>query len=166
MLRIFSFLLSLAPGPFSEPHFSPTPEQSLSQHILKTDVASSWEWVTPMGAAGPHNGDRIGSRKDWVVTCDGQQDSEHDCLKTIDGDRNTHWLTSQNSSSAPNTITVDLREIQKVNGIAVLPRQDDSIDGNIATHEIYLSKDGKDWAPVAYGTWWMDATGSYALYLG
>lgn len=113
-----------------------------------------------MFAAPPYNGEKIGSRKDWVVTCDSEADKAHSCDKLLDGDASTFWMTSRKTASSANVITVDLRSIKNVNGIAAQPRQDNSEEGNVAAHEIYVSKDGQEWgAPVSYGTWWTDRTG-------
>ena len=157
MFGLFYYVLSFTNDIFNGQYISTSPEHSLSQQVFKADVANDWDWVTPMGAAPPYSGIKIGSRKEWIVTCGSEQDEDHDCKKAIDGDRETHWLTSRNS------ITVDLGATRNVNGLAVLPRQDDNKEGNIATHEIYLSVDGTNWdTPVAYGTWWTDNTGLYA----
>ena len=165
MLRIFAVVLSFTSDLFTGHSYSTLPRQNLFQqsklqHPLQAGVSSHHDWVKPMHAATPLNGVRIGSRKDWTVTCDSEQDEDHSCQKTIDGDALTFWLTSRKSSTQPSVITIDLKETQNVSGVAVEPRQDNSEVGNVAAHEVYLSSDGKNWAdPVSYGTWWSDWTG-------
>ncbi|KAH7196545.1 uncharacterized protein B0J16DRAFT_359297 [Fusarium flagelliforme] len=73
------------------------------------------------------------------------------------------WEGSEPAS--PHVITVDMKKIYNVNGIPMLPRQDGSQIGYIAQHQVFLSKDKKNWgSPVAYGTWYANWTTKYANF--
>ncbi|KAH7169897.1 galactose oxidase precursor [Dactylonectria macrodidyma] len=107
------------------------------------------------------------SRVIWKVTCDSFHVG-NECSKAIDGNKNTFWHTQYSTSSnppPPHTITVDLGSTQNVNGISMLPRQDGVTNGRIARHSVFLSSDGITWgSPVAYGTWYGDATLKYSNF--
>ncbi|KAF4982967.1 hypothetical protein FZEAL_1537 [Fusarium zealandicum] len=113
--------------------------------------------ATPLGSAI--------DRKDWRVTCNSAQPG-NECKLAIDGDRDSFWHTAygEDPSGAsdpkpPHTYTVDLRTVQNVNGLSVLPRQDGGENGWIARHNVFLSTDGKAWGEaVATGTWYKDST--------
>lgn len=52
-----------------------------------------------------------------------------------------------------------MKVVQNVNGLSVLPRQDDSENGWIGRHDIFISTDGKSWGQAAAtGTWFSDKT--------
>jgi galactose oxidase len=52
-----------------------------------------------------------------------------------------------------------------VTGLAYLPRQDSSLDGNIGKYSISVSSDGVNWgSPVATGTWADDQTQKFATF--
>ncbi|WZH40588.1 Galactose oxidase [Fusarium acuminatum] len=105
-------------------------------------------------------------RAKWTVTCDSVHEGD-ECKNAVDGDDGTIWHTQWEGSepAPPHTITVDLKKVYNVNGISMLPRQDDSPNGYIAQHQVFLSKDKKNWgSPVAYGTWYADKTVKYANF--
>lgn len=165
MLPIFTVVLSLASDLFTDrslPTFSHHDHfhQRQLQHPLDVEPADHRDWVTPMSAAIPYNGAKIKDRSNWVVTCDSEQDKEHSCQNTVDGNSSTFWLANRTHPAYSNYITIDLGFVQNVSGIAVEGRQDKSDIGNVAAHEAYLSKNGRDWDQVSYGTWWSDDTGS------
>ncbi|KAJ4247483.1 hypothetical protein NW762_013159 [Fusarium torreyae] len=105
-------------------------------------------------------------RDNWAVTCDSQQE-DNECSKAIDGDRNSFWHTAygDNDPEPPHYYTIDMKTIQNVNGLSVLPRQDGSDHGWIARHNVFLSTDGKNWGnPVAFGNWYADNTEKYSNF--
>ncbi|KAF4469467.1 galactose oxidase [Fusarium albosuccineum] len=105
-------------------------------------------------------------RKNWKVTCDSFQ-SDTPCSLAIDGDTGTFWHTQWGDSDTPppHTYTIDMKTIQNVNGISMLPRQDDSENGWIGRHNVFLSTDNKNWgSPVATGTWYADNTEKYSNF--
>ncbi|UNI23759.1 Galactose oxidase [Purpureocillium takamizusanense] len=106
------------------------------------------------------------NRAGWKVTCDSQE-KDNECAKAIDGDQGTMWHTawSDNEPSPPHTITVDMGSAQVINGISVLPRQDDNDHGWIARHDVFVSADGQAWGDaVVTGTWYSDKTTKYANF--
>ncbi|KAM5341294.1 hypothetical protein ACJ41O_014325 [Fusarium nematophilum] len=105
-------------------------------------------------------------RKGWAVNCDSQHPG-YECSKAIDGDRNSFWHTSYGNADPkpPHTYTIDMKSIQNVNGLSVLPRQDGNNHGWIARHDVFLSIDGKNWGgAVATGTWYSDDTEKYSNF--
>ncbi|KAM5348984.1 hypothetical protein ACJ41O_008807 [Fusarium nematophilum] len=118
-------------------------------------------------AAPPTGGTPI-DRTNWKVTCDSQEPEDGSlCAKAIDNDPSTFWHTAyvKTIPKPPHTITVDMKTLQNVNGVSVLPRQDGGTNGWIARHIIYLSTDGKTWGPaVATGTWYADPQQKYAAF--
>lgn len=115
-------------------------------------------------AAPPTNG-RIIDRTGWTVTCDSFEPG-NECSKAIDGDNTTLWHTQYSGSSPPppHTITLDMGSTHNVNGLSVLPRQDNNQHGNIARHEVSVSPDGTNWEVVAVGNWATDALTKYANF--
>ena len=105
-------------------------------------------------------------RAKWSVTCDSVHEGDG-CKNAIDGKADTMWHTQWEGSepAPPHMITVDMKKVYNVNGISMLPRQDGSQNGYIAQHQVFLSKDKKNWgSPVAYGTWYADWTTKYANF--
>lgn len=91
-------------------------------------------------------------RKDWQLQCS-TAESDHGCNQTIDDSSDTFWQSSESSDA--HTITVKFKEERTVNGLTVVPRQDEWANF-IEQHQIELSADGKNWSKVSYGTWWPD----------
>ncbi len=74
----------------------------------------------------------------------------------IDGNPQTMWHTAWTPSKAPlpHSLVIELRQMAKIAGIRVLPRQDNNPNGQIARYAVHTSVDGKSWGPpVAAGTW-------------
>lgn len=112
--------------------------------------------VGPMAAAPPVAGN-VQSQAGWTVVCSSEQ-APNGCSNVLDNNNSTYWQSG--SAGWPHTITVDMKSTMGVSGIAMLPQN--STQGNIAVHELYLSTDGQNWGqPLAYGTWWGDATGEF-----
>lgn len=114
--------------------------------------------------AAPPLGQQI-DRSGWSVSCDSEEAGD-ECWKAIDGDNNTFWHTpwSQSAPAPPHTITLDMGDTHNVNGISVLPRQDNNQHGWIARHEVAVSTDGNNWELVATGNWPIDALMKYANF--
>ncbi len=72
-----------------------------------------------------------------------------------DGDVNTCWQTVLDGyyrAPYPHEIQISLSRPATVKGLSYTPRQD-SEEGRIASYEVYVSQDGKEWGkPVATGT--------------
>lgn len=118
----------------------------------------------PLLASFPNGGavDRTG----FVYTADSAQ-SGNGIYNTMDGDSKTIWHTMYSPTLAqlPHTITIDTKQLRNIDGITYRPRQDGSSNGNIGQHKIYSSTDGVNWGdPVAYGTWFDDATEKTAAW--
>ena len=72
----------------------------------------------------------------------------------IDGDPKTLWHTAWDAPAPnfPHTIVIQFPSARTMQGITVLPRQDDSPNGRIKDYAVYVSKDNKHWgAPTAQG---------------
>ncbi|KAG8674283.1 hypothetical protein FPOAC2_00293 [Fusarium poae] len=123
------------------------------------------EQLLSLRAAAPLESVTI-DRSKWKVTCDSMNQGD-ECQNAIDGKADTIWHTQWEGSepAPPHMITVDMKKVYNVNGISILPRQDGSPNGYIAQHQVFLSKDNKNWgSPVAYGTWYADYTTKYANF--
>lgn len=75
--------------------------------------------------------------------------------RAIDGDPSTMWHSSWMPRPAPlpHHLIVELNRPAKLSGITLLPRQDNSTNGQIAEYAVYTSDDGKTWSQaVASGT--------------
>ncbi|BBO82779.1 hypothetical protein DSCO28_33450 [Desulfosarcina ovata subsp. sediminis] len=105
------------------------------------------------------------SRTGWsVYYVDSEETVEYEgqASNVLDGDEDTMWHTAwyPTSDPMPHDIQIDMGEIFDVDGVNILPRQDDVNDGGwngaIADYEIYVSLD-----PDLYG--WGDAvaTGTF-----
>lgn len=141
-------------------------QHGLSQAVLQTDN-NTMKTMKTMKAAGPHLGTEIplSRRSKWTVVCD-SEDPNSPCGNLIDGSSGTFWQTKkgktgiQNPDPLPHTITVDLRVIENVCAIRMEPLKDAKKGGAIAGHKVYLSSDNETWGdPVAFGTWFGDASG-------
>ncbi|KAF4967788.1 hypothetical protein FSARC_4721 [Fusarium sarcochroum] len=146
----------------------PKPELSRKRDYKVRPLTSSLhkrEQILSLRAAAPFESVAI-DRSKWTVTCDSVHQGD-DCKNAIDGKDDTIWHTQWEGSNPPppHTITVDMKKVFNVNGVSMLPRQDDSPNGYIAQHQVFLSKDNKNWgSPVAYGTWYADGTVKYANF--
>jgi galactose oxidase len=111
----------------------------------------------PMGPALPSTG--------WTVSAD-SEDPADVASSVLDGDTWTIWQTSNTSPvpPLPHTITIDMHSTHVVTGLAYLPRQDGSLNGNIQRYSVSVSSNGVKWAQVATGTWADDQTQKYAVF--
>ncbi|CAI7604989.1 unnamed protein product [Penicillium glandicola] len=109
----------------------------------------------------PPRGEKL-SRVQWTVTCDSRQ-SGNECEKLLDGDVNSFWLSGTEGST--HEVIVDLSRSENVHAISVVPRQDGNTDGQIATHQVFVSKDKDNWGEaVAYGTWYAGSGEKLAIF--
>ncbi|KAM0692376.1 hypothetical protein Q7P36_008577 [Cladosporium allicinum] len=108
----------------------------------------SWE-PSFMDQSRPVNGIRI-TRENWDVTCSSHQST---CKNAVDGKNETDWQSE--FSNNPEQVIIDLHQQYAVSALILLPPIDlYDQDGLIMHHEVYLSKDAKNWeGPVAYGMW-------------
>lgn len=98
----------------------------------------------------PLKGIRI-PRESWSVWCSSSKHG-HECENAIDGTNATAWRSDIGHEE--HSITVDLKLLQSMNAIVILPPIDTGLEGLITHHEIYVSDDQKKWkGPVAYGMW-------------
>ena len=131
-----------------------------SQRVLEpkgrwpSESASTGGLVKPMTTATPYLGKRTTNPGTWIATCDSAE-PDNPCKNAIDGTNDTFW-SSGGIWPSQHWITINMTKTAKVNGIAMLPRQDDTLDGLIAGHNILLSEDGQKWTAVAYGTWFRE----------
>ena len=71
--------------------------------------------------------------------------------KAFDNDPNTFWHTKWTGDTAPYTLSMTLKEAEKVNGLTYLPRPDGG-NGVVTRYEIYAQKDGQ-MVKVSEGNW-------------
>lgn len=105
-------------------------------------------------------------RTGWVYTADSEQ-AGHTASNSMDSIMDTFWQSEASPvlHQLPHTMTIDMKATKNVDGVRYIPRQDGSLDGNIGQHEIYISTDCENFGdPVAYGTWFDDATSKDAPF--
>lgn len=78
----------------------------------------------------------------WKITS--VESEETPAENAIDGNPATIWLTCSNTT-LPHQLTVDMGSLQKIAGLAYLPRQDRNHDGVVETYRFETSADGKNW---------------------
>nr|QHB15536.1 galactose oxidase-like protein [Bemisia tabaci] len=142
----------------TEPEFLPGPSFA--------GTGTSLLGASPLGGAltgGPPKGapptGELLNRNGWTVTCDSSHVG-NECEKVLDGDRNSFWHTEYRPASAPlpHAIIIDMKAVQIVSGISMLPRQVGNGNGLITGHIVSVSEDGMNWQLVAFGTWAADKT--------
>ena len=87
-----------------------------------------------------------------TVTFCSSEDTEYECQATnlLDGKPETIWhsMWSVTVAKHPHWIDFDILKPKTVRGITYLPRQDDSLTGDIKDFTISVSQDGKNWTEV------------------
>ena len=87
-----------------------------------------------------------------TVTFCSSEDTEYECQATnlLDGKPETIWhsMWSVTVAKHPHWIDFDILKPKMVRGITYLPRQDDSLTGDIKDFTISVSQDGKNWTEV------------------
>lgn len=80
---------------------------------------------------------------------------ENSSKNAIDGDSGTIWHTQWSGvgASAPHWIKVDLKKNYTVSGLTYLPRQDDSMNGQVTKYEIFYSSDDVNYTSAISGNW-------------
>lgn len=135
---------------------------SASSHLPSNFATDSSDVVVPTyGAidpekycwqAKPLGGTRL-DRTNFVVECSSQDSEGDQCKNVLDGQVHTYWRSKSSTDNLDNSIIIDLGSEQNVNGLSMLPLMYKGARGQIAKHEVYLSKDKRDWKRVAYGLW-------------
>ena len=82
----------------------------------------------------------------------------------LDDDNNTHWHTNWETKEAEDIenrwIGVELAETIWVDGIRCMPRQDNELNGQVASYEIqYRKTDKEEWKTATTGEWKKEDTG-------
>lgn len=78
--------------------------------------------------------------------------------KATDGDVNTFWHSEYIPvTPLPQSITLNLRDVQQVDRVTYQPRVDGNLNGTILSYKVYVSTDGKTFTEVTAGTWDRDA---------
>jgi alpha-L-fucosidase len=89
----------------------------------------------------------------WKVVSVDSEDANHPAVHAIDGNPSTIWQTS--AQPAPHQITVDMGSVQRIAGLAYLPRQDGNHDGVVQNFRFESSVDGQHWTVnVDWGGFW------------
>ena len=98
-------------------------------------------------------------RTGWTVTTDSAQ-PKYLAPLMFDNNANTffHSAFKPVVATLPHNITIDMKNTYFINGLTYLPRQDNTISGNIGKHTIELSVDGLIWKTAASGTYAADST--------
>lgn len=98
---------------------------------------------------------RLISNDKITATASSQQlpgnETEGAVEKAFDNDPNTFWHTKWTGDTGPYTLTMTLKEAEKVNGLTYLPRPGGG-NGVVTRYEIYAQKDGQ-MVKVSEGSW-------------
>jgi hypothetical protein len=88
-----------------------------------------------------------------IVVSDAQ--SGWDGPNAVDNNPSTFWhsVYSPSNLPLPHTATIDLGNMQLLNGFNYLPRQDGNANGRIGQFTLEASTDNSAWTQVASGTW-------------
>ena len=104
-----------------------------------------------IGATGP-----AVSKLGWTTTATSQETAGENgsAANATDNTPYTMWHSkySSPSSTLPQSLTVDLGNVQRLSGTKYLPRQDGGRGGRIKDYEVSVSKDGTTWTPAVEGT--------------
>ncbi|KAI9931079.1 hypothetical protein MW887_010736 [Aspergillus wentii] len=101
--------------------------------------------------ARPRNG-KLLPRDQFTAHCSSVANGSR-CEYANDGLAQTHWASEPLSVDKPDVLVLDLHEVRNVNGISMRPLLGEEDRGQIAKHEVWVSKNERAWTKVAYGTW-------------
>ena len=92
----------------------------------------------------------------WKVVSVDSEDTNHSADHAIDGNPSAFWQTSaQDGKPLPRQITIDMGGMQRIAGLAYLPRQDGNHDGVVEDYRFESSIDGQHWTVnVEQGGFW------------
>ncbi|GIE93491.1 hypothetical protein Ari01nite_09560 [Paractinoplanes rishiriensis] len=95
-------------------------------------------------------------RTGWTIAPDSQETAAQNgrAVNALDGNTTTFWHSRYSPAPAgplPHAITVDMKTANLVSGLAYLPRQDTSKNGQIGRYRIETSMNGTVWAPPSTG---------------
>ena len=113
--------------------------------------------------AKPHGGSRLNSTN-FVANCSSEESASTKCDNVFDSQVDTYWSSTANTGTQHNSIIIDLRSKQNVNGLSILPIMCDDARGQIGKHEVFLSKNGCNWTRVAYGLWGWNKSMKLAVF--
>jgi len=113
---------------------------------------------TPTPTPSPTPTDPIVPQSGWTLRYVDSQETAGEngaAQNAFDGNPATFWMTQwspwgSTAAPLPHEIQIDLGKRYTLTRVRYLPRQDEWLNGNIKTAEIYVSEDGVNWgAPVA-----------------
>ncbi|KAK9246515.1 hypothetical protein V1506DRAFT_520806 [Lipomyces tetrasporus] len=126
--------------------------------VALTEAGNRGPWTSAAEINVYGTASSFAPRTGWTATADSSQSTSLAPGNALDGNSATFWHTRTNAA-LPHAITIDMRTVlPTVQGIAYLPRQDDSKNGNIGQYQVLVSTDGTNFNQVAAGTWPDDAT--------
>ncbi|MXG90310.1 discoidin domain-containing protein [Nocardioides flavescens] len=101
--------------------------------------------------------DKLLPRTGWTITASDAETvgEQAPASNLLDGDAATIWHSRWSDPAAPfpHTVTVDTRVSQRISGLSLTTRQDESTHGGITDYRIQVSSNGSSWTTVASGRW-------------
>ncbi|WP_188114752.1 S-layer homology domain-containing protein [Paenibacillus sp. B2(2019)] len=92
-----------------------------------------------------------------TATATSEETGKDEARFAIDGDPLTMWHTKWDKSDVlPQSITLNLGDVYKVNRLSYLPRSTGGTSGIITKYNVYVSMDGTNFTKVTSGTWPFD----------
>lgn len=105
-------------------------------------------------------------RDHWTVWVDSEEAPKYVGANIKDGNPNTFWHTQYTGSNPPypHDLVIDLGVVALIEGFRALPRQDQSMNGQIGKYQLYVKTtfiDTPPSMPLALGEWAPVATGTF-----
>jgi len=118
--------------------------------LLKTTLLITVLLLLVSGCTNESSNERV--RLTAYATSEETSQANEAAKNAVDGDPATFWHI-QWSEKVPQSITVKLSRLAKVNQVAYLPRQDGNSNGIITEYRLLYSTDGKDFIELVHGEW-------------
>lgn len=89
----------------------------------------------------------------WKISVTSEESSlgKNEKEKALDSDSSTFWHSKWLDGTLPQSFSVNLGKMAKIEGISYLPRQDEFLVGVIRNYELSTSQDGMIWSVASSG---------------
>lgn len=121
--------------------------------LAKNEVAG--RSVAAIAELSPILNNSLLSRKKWTLLSASSFNSDFEPTLAFDSLASTMWHSKFTTPAAtyPHEIVIDMNQVNSIDGLFYLPRQDASANGTIAKYEFYTSLNAVNWNLVSEGIW-------------